>query len=186
MDKNSLNKKEKMAEFLVALLFILTGIILRLVPHPPNFAPIGAIALFGGVYLSKRLALILPLVAMIISDAFIGYYDPRLMASVYGSFLLCVLLGFWLKKNKKWYTVAGSSIVSSSLFFLITNFGVWVFTPWYEPTISGLVYSYWMALPFFKNTLLGDIFYISVFFGLYELVKIWVKKILRKMSVSRI
>lgn len=186
MNKNSLDKREKMAEFLVALLFILTGIILRLVPHPPNFAPIGAIALFGGVYLSKRLALILPLVAMIISDAFIGYYEPKLMASVYGSFLLCVFLGFWLKKNKRWYTVAGGSILCSLLFFIITNFAVWAFTTWYGPTISGLVYCYWMALPFFKNTLLGDLFYINVFFGLYELVKIWVKKILRKMSVSKI
>ena len=171
-----ISKKGKILEFSIALIFILIGVGLRLLPHPPNFAPIAAIALFGGVYFSKKLAFILPLAAMAISDKFIGFYEPKLMASVYGSFLLCVLLGFWLKKHKKWYTIGGSAIISSITFFLITNFAVWAFTPWYAKTIFGLIQCYLMAIPFFKNTLLGDLFYVTIFFGNYEAVEIWIRK----------
>lgn len=173
---SKLTKKGKTLEFIVALLFILIGVSLRLLPHAPNFAPIAAIALFGGVYFSKKIALFLPLAAMAIGDLFIGWYEPKLMFSVYGSFLLCVVLGFWLKRNKKWYTVGGSAILSAVLFFLITNFSVWVFTPWYAKTLSGIIQCYLMALPFFRNTLLGDLFYVIVFFGSYELIEVWIRK----------
>lgn len=176
MKKFTLNKKGKFLEFVVALIFILIGVSFRLLPHPSNFTPLAAIALFGGVYLSKKIAFVLPVVAMAISDIFIGYYEPKLMVSVYGSFILCVILGFWLKKHKRWYTVIGSSILGAVLFFLITNFAVWVFTPWYLKTIPGLIECYLMALPFFRNTLLGDLFYTSCFFGVYEMVRVWVKK----------
>jgi len=176
MEKNLLLKKEKTLEFLVVLLFILIGIGLRLLPHPPNFAPIATMALFGGTYFSRKISFILPLAIMAISDLFIGYYDPRLMISVYGSFLLCVVLGFWLKEHKKWYTVLGSSFLSAIIFFFITNFAVWVFAPWYAKTFSGLVQCYIMAIPFFKNTLLGNLFYVVVFFGAYEAVEVWIKK----------
>ena len=176
MSKITLSKRGKIIEFSIALLLISIGVSLRLLPHPPNFAPIAAIALFGGVYFSRKIALILPIVAMAISDIFIGDYEPKLMASVYGSFLLCVVLGFWLKKHKKWYTVGGSVLSCSVLFFLITNFAVWDFTPWYAKTISGLIQCYLMALPFFKNTLLGDLFYVTIFFGAYEIVEVWIKR----------
>jgi len=119
---------------------------------------------------------------MIISDFFIGYYQFSLMAVVYGSFLLCVLLGFWLKKNKKWYTIGGSAILGAVLFFLITNFAVWAFTPWYAKTFSGLIQCYLMALPFFRNTLLGNLFYVSIFFGVYEMVEVWIRKKLRMIG----
>lgn len=171
-----ISKKGKIVKFVIALLFILAGIGLRLVPHAPNFTPIAAIALFGGVYFSKKTALILPVLAMLISDVFIGFYDLKIMAAVYGSFILCAILGFWLKKRKKWQTVAGAAILSSVLFFLITNFAVWAFSPWYAKTFSGIIQSYLMALPFFRNTLLGDLFYTAVFFGVYELVMVWVRK----------
>jgi len=176
MSEIILSKKGKILELLIGLIFILIGVGLRLLPHPPNFAPIAAIALFGGVYFSRKIALILPMAAMIISDIFIGYYEFSLMAFVYGSFLLCVVLGFWLKKHKKWYTVGGSAILSAILFFLITNFAVWAFTPWYTKTIFGLIQCYLMALPFFKNTLLGDLFYVTAFFGTYEMVEVWIRK----------
>ncbi len=169
-------KKGKNIEFLIALIFVLIGISLRLIPHAPNFAPIAAIALFGGVYFSKKIALTLPVLAVLISDVFIGFYDLKLMAAVYGSFILCAVLGFWLKNNKKWHTVAGAAILSSVLFFLITNFAVWAFSPWYAKTFSGIIQSYVMALPFFRNSLLGDLFYTTVFFGAYELVRVWVRK----------
>ena len=169
-------KKGKNIEFLIALIFVLIGISLRLIPHAPNFAPIAAIALFGGVYFSKKIALTLPVLAVLISDVFIGFYDLKLMAAVYGSFILCAVLGFWLKNNKKWHTVAGAAILSSVLFFLITNFAVWAFSPWYAKTFSGIIQSYVMALPFFRNSLLGDLFYTTVFFGAYELVRVCVRK----------
>ena len=176
MEKDISTKKGKNLEFLIALFFTLIGVSLRFLPHPPNFAPIAAIALFGGVYFSKRTALILPMAVMIISDLFIGYYEPKLMATVYGSFLLCVILGFWLKKHKKWYTVLGSSLFGAIIFFVLTNFAVWAFTPWYAKTISGLIQCYLMALPFFKNTLLGDLFYVTIFFGVYELFQVWIRE----------
>jgi len=176
MSEIILSKKGKILEFSIALLLILIGVSLRLLPHPPNFAPIAAIALFGGVYFSRKIAFILPMAALIISDIFIGYYKFSLMIFVYGSFLLCVILGFWLKKHKKWYTVGGSAILCAVLFFLITNFAVWVFTPWYPKTLFGLFQCYLMALPFFKNTLLGDLFYVTSFFGTYEIVEVWIRK----------
>jgi len=182
MPKNFLTKKGKILEFLIVLLLILIGVSLRLLPHPPNFTPILAIALFGGVYLSRKIALILPITAMIISDIFIGYYELKLMAVVYGSFLLCVVLGFWLKKNKKWSTVLGSSLFAAIIFFLLTNFAVWAFTPWYAKTFSGIIQCYLMALPFFKNTLLGNLFYVTIFFGAYEIVEVWIRKKFRILS----
>lgn len=185
MFKAILNKKstactqEKILVFLVALIFIFVGISLRLFPHPPNFAPIAAIALFGGVYLRKKTALLLPILALMISDIFIGYYEIGLMVSVYGSFLLLVILGFWLKKHKKWYTVLGSSVLAAITFFLLTNFAVWLFTPWYAKNIFGLIQCFLMALPFFRNTLLGNLFYVPCFFGAYEIVRVWIGKKVR-------
>ena len=171
-----ISKKGKILGFIIALIFVLIGASLRLIPHPPNFAPIAAIALFGGVYLSKKVALALPLAAMVVSDIFIGYYSLLLMISVYGSFLLMVVLGVWLKKHKKWYTVGGSAIMCAILFFLITNFAVWAFAPWYSKTFTGLIQCYLLAIPFFRNTLLGNLFYVTCFFGVYELVKVLIRK----------
>lgn len=176
------SKKGKIIEFLVALSLILIGVVMRILPHQPNFTPLAAMALFGGVYFSRRLALIIPMAAMFVSDIFIGFYDIRLMLFVYASFLLCVLLGFWLKKNKKWYTVIGTAAAGSLLFFLITNFAVWFLTPWYEKSLAGIIQCYFMALPFFRNTLSGDLFYVTVLFGTYELIALFVRE---KLSVAK-
>ena len=186
MSKNKTAKNIRKIEFFAALIFILIGAGLRLLPHAPNFTPIAAIALFAGVYFSRKAALILPLLAMAVSDIFIGYYDFWVMISVYGSFLLFVALGFWLKKHKKWHTIAGSAFLSAVLFFLITNFAVWVFTPWYAKTLSGIIQCYLLALPFLKNTLLGNLFYTLVFFGGYELIEVWIKSrlMVKKKALS--
>lgn len=167
---------EKNLKFIVALFFVLIGVSLRLVPHAPNFTPIVAIALFGGVYFSKKIAVVLPVLAMLVSDVFIGFYDFKIMAAVYGSFVLCAILGFWLKNHKKWNTIAGAAILSSVLFFVVTNFAVWAFSPWYAKTFSGIAQCFVMALPFFRNSLLGDIFYTGVFFGAYEFAMVLVRK----------
>lgn len=171
-----ITKKGKILKLIIALLFVAIGVSLRLLPHPPNFTPILAIALFGGVYFSRKIAFVLPILAMVFSDIFIGYYGVLLMITVYGTFLLSVVLGFWLKKHKKWYTVLGSAILSAVLFFLVTNFAVWAFTPLYAKTLSGIIQSYIMAIPFFRNTLLGNLFYVTVFFGAYEIAKVWIEK----------
>ncbi len=171
-----LTKKGKNLEIITTLVFILLGASLRFVPHPPNFAPIAAMALFGAVYLPRKIAFILPVATMVVSDFFIGYYEPELMISVYGSFILCVFLGFWLKSHKKWHLVGGGAILSAVLFFLITNFTVWFFAPWYPRTFPGIIQCYLMALPFFRNTLLGDLFYAFFFFGAYEMAKGQIKK----------
>jgi hypothetical protein len=184
MENVTLSNKGKILEFLFGIFLIFVGAFIRLLPHPPNFTPIGAIALFGGVYLSKWLAISIPISAMIISDVFLvllrktsfSSYPFFLMLSVYGSCILCVFFGLWLKKRKRWYFVFGTSFLCSVSFFLITNFGVWAFTNWYPKNIRGLIECYIMAISFFKNTLLGDFFYVSLFFGSYELIDLWIRK----------
>ena len=155
----------------MALFFIIAAVILRLVPHLPNFAPIAAMALFGGTYLNKKFALIVPIAAMLVSDYFIGFYNHWVMISVYGSFIIIGLLGWWLKKNKSVANVIGVSLFGSIIFFLVTNFAVWVIPhSMYPHTWQGLISCYIMGLPFFRNTLMGDLFYVAIMFGLYEIV----------------
>ncbi len=162
-------------KIIIFVILVVLGFTFRLLPHSWNFTPIGAIALFSGFYFKKKYAFAIPVLAMFISDAFLGFYNWKLMPIVYGSFLLCVVLGFWLKKHKKWYTVAGTSIIAALLFFFITNFAVWIFTPWYAKTLSGVIQCYIMAIPFFRNTLLGNLFYVTVFFGAYEIIQVLIK-----------
>ena len=158
----------------MAFFFILTGVILRLLPHLPNFAPIAAMALFGGTYLNRRYALVVPLIALLIGDIFIGFYSPWIMLSVYGSFALIGLIGIWLKNHKNVPNVIGGTLMGSIIFFLVTNFACWVIPhSFYPHTWQGLMQSFIMGLPFFRNTLMGDLFYVGAMFGLYELV-LWV------------
>lgn len=157
------------------LMVVGTAVILRLLPHAPNFAPIGALALFGGAYLNGIFAFVVPLSAMFVSDLFLGFHNT--MFFVYGSFILIGLLGLWLKNHKSAGNVILASLSSSVLFFLLTNFGVWLVSGMYQKTASGLMESYFMALPFFRNTLLGDLFYTGVFFGGYEVLKAFTYKV---------
>ena len=177
---SELSKTKKFLEITAALIIVSIGIISRIIPHAPNFAPVAAIALFSGVYFSKKTAIILPVILMFASDIFIGFYDLKLMAVVYLSFVLCGILGFWLKERKKWHTIIFCSIFCSLIFFILTNFAVFIFAPWYPKTISGLMQCYVMALPFFRNSLQGDLFFIFVFFGAYELADVLIKNKFQK------
>ena len=143
----------------------------RLVPHLPNFTPVGALALFAGMYLAKKSkwALLLPLSVMFITDLAIGFYDTKLMLVVYGSFLFYGIFGLLIKNKRSVGTITLATLAGSFLFYLITNFAVWAFSPLYAPTLQGLMLSYTMALPFLKYTLLGDFFFVGVFVGAYEL-----------------
>ena len=170
-----------MINFITAVSLILFAAFSRLIPHPMNFAPITAIALFSAVYLNKRSAFIIPVAAMIISDAVIGFYGG--IEWVYGSFVLIGLIGLWLKKRiegtgagKKTAYVAGTTIISSLLFFALTNFGVWLSGMFYEMSFKGLVQCYTMAIPFFRNTLAGDLVFTGVMFVIYETVIRFVQK----------
>ncbi|HPI37752.1 MAG TPA: hypothetical protein PK397_07395 [Ignavibacteriaceae bacterium] len=156
--------------------FFLTGLILaavfsRLIPHPPNFAPIAAIALFGGAYFdNKKLAFIVPFIALLISDLVIGFYDG--MWAIYLSFALVVGIGFMLRNRVNTGRVAIAAVSSSVLFFVVTNFAVWVSGFLYPMNFSGLVTCYTAAIPFFHNTLIGDLVYSGALFGLYALAKV--------------
>lgn len=154
---------------------VLFGMILlaaasRLVPHPPNFAPIAAMALFAGAHFSdRRIAFLAPVAALLLSDLVLGFYG--LMSIVYACFALIVLIGFSLREKCTPLHVGGAALGSSVLFFIITNFGVWAFGSLYPKTIEGLVTCYIAALPFFHNTLLGDAFYTAVLFGGFALAE---------------
>ncbi len=147
------------------LLIILLAVIARLIPHAPNFAPIGGLALFSGANFKKKSALLIPLSAMFISDIFLGFH--KTIPYVYASFIIIALIG-GLIKNNKWQSIFKASIVSSVLFFVVTNFGVWAAESMYQKNLNGLMQSYVMGLPFFKNTVLSDLFYSFSFFYGYK------------------
>jgi hypothetical protein len=144
----------------------------RLVPHPPNFSPIAAMALLGGAcFVEKRWAFVLPLAALVFSDALLGFH--RLVPLVYGCFALSVCLGFWLRSRRTAVSIAGAALAASLLFFTVTNFGVWLFGDMYPKTTEGLVACYLAAIPFFGNTLLGDAAYTLLLFGGSALTEKW-------------
>ncbi len=151
---------------MLAVLLILLGISSRFILHIPNFTPILAIALFAGFYLSRRNAVLVPLLMMIICDAIIGFH--AMVPFTWGTILLVSLIGSGLKDNKSLATVGVSSIGAAVLFYIITNFGVWLFYPTYPKTLAGLGQCYVAAIPFFRGTLSSTLIYSAVLFGSYE------------------
>lgn len=153
---------------LIVLSIILLGAATRLLPHPPNFTAIGAIALFGGAFFtSRRLAILLPLAALFLADLLFEIFIPAMgfhqsMPFVYISFVIITLLGFYLRKNRSFIRVGIYSLVSSVIFFAISNFGSWLV--FYPQTPEGLVSCYIAAIPFFHYNVLGDLFFNAVFF----------------------
>jgi len=152
-------------------LLILLGMATRFVPHPGNFTAIGAIALFSGLYLEKKQAFWLPIIAMFISDIFIGFYNPYIMATVYLGFTVTVLIGQTLKNKLTTIPVIGGILSASIIFFLLTNTAVWLFGTMYTHNLSGLLESYYMAIPFWRNEILADLFYSGVLIGGYEMIR---------------
>jgi hypothetical protein len=152
----------------------------RLLPHPPNFTPLAALALFGGTYFtSPRAAFAVPLAAMFFSDLALGllFYGMAIfpmMPFVYASFALTVMLGFWVRRRCSPVTVGTAALAASVLFFAITNFGVWLRGRMYARTPEGLAACYAAALPFFQNTLAGDAIFTLVLFGGFALAQHYV------------
>jgi hypothetical protein len=145
----------------------------RLIPHPPNLAPIRAMALCGGAcFAHRRAAFVVPLAAMFLSDLAIGLLSVnlplglhRLLPFVYGSFALIVCLGFWLGSRRTVVPIAGAALASSVLYVVLTSFGIWAPGSWYPKTWEGLVACYAAAIPFCHHTLVGDAGYTTVPFG---------------------
>ncbi len=155
--------------FLTLGILVALGVVGRLMPHAANTTPITAIALFISAYFGIRYSIPIIICLMLVSDFFIGFYSLSIMLSVYGSLIVAGLLGAFLQKGKTFNSTFTLTISSSLIFFLVTNWAVWQFGTMYEHSFSGLMQSYLMAIPFFKNSLVGDIFYSGLLFGVYEL-----------------
>lgn len=151
----------------VPYLFVLLTIVLRLIPHVPNAAPVGALALLLGATLPKKTAIITTTLTLLITDYFIGFHN--VIVWVYGSYALIALLSKKISSMKISVQIT-SSLTASLLFYFITNFGVWATTTMYEKNATGLIASYTNALPFLRNTILGDTLYTLVFFALYSII----------------
>jgi len=165
MNKASLSPK---LIFVISVIF--AGAMMRLIPHWPNFTPIAAIALFGGTYLKRKdLSLLVPILAMLVSDAIIGFHS--VMIPVYISFVLIGTMGFLLRRKVTVFNVFSASLASSVVFFLITNAASWSggLMP-YSKDFSGLIQAYTAGLPFFLNGIAGDLFYNGLFFGAFYLI----------------
>jgi hypothetical protein len=159
--------KEKYLPTVIALSLIAIGIMLRVLPHPANFAPIAAISIFGGSVLPKKVAIWVPLGAMMISDAIIGFYS--LMPLIWVCYLIIALASCKWLRPASLLKGAILTVSSSVFFFVVTNFGVWLASGMYAHNWSGLVSCYTMALPFFRNTALSDAVYTAALFGIYVL-----------------
>ena len=155
--------------------FTITGLILlaaasRLLPHPPNFAPITAIALFGGAYFTRKwAAFVVPFVIMFLTDLILGFHTD--MLAVYVGFALIVGIGFMLRNRISIGGIIGASLGGSVLFFLITNLSVWLTGTMYPQTVSGLLACYAAGIPFFHYSVISTLVYSSVLFGAFELAK---------------
>jgi hypothetical protein len=161
------------------VLVVLAAAATRLLPHPPNFTAMTALALFGGSYFSdRRLAVTLPLLALLLSDLALGVYWQWDFRAIQGHmwvqylcFLGIVCMGFMLRESRGALRVGAVAFTASCLFFLVTNFAEWLFQPWYPKTATGLVASYVAGIPFFRNALIGDLFYTALMFGGFHLLE---------------
>jgi len=158
--------------FLVAAM-IMFAAVLRIVPHPWNFTPVGAMALFSGaMFRDRRVAFLFPLAALFAGDLFVSLH--RLLLVVYASFLLEVLIGTWLGQRQSVPRIAVAVFLGALQFFLITNFAIWKTFDTYPHTLAGLGACYFAGLPLFGNTLAGDALYATLFFGAFAVAeKYW-------------
>lgn len=180
-----MNNKKLTLRFSVITVIILLAAFSRLIPHPANFAPIGGMALFGATYYTRKgWAYLVPIAAMWISDLilnnvvyaqyfdrFVWFYSGSLFT--YGAFALIVLMGTFTLRKVRVPRLLFSAFGASIIFFLVSNFGVWFSTTMYPKTAAGLAACYAAGIPFFKNTVLGDLVYSTALFGLFEISLSW-------------
>lgn len=174
--------------FTPRFIFITTAVLVaaasRLFPHIPNFTPIAAMALFGAVnFTDKRLAFIIPLIAMLISDIGLelttGWGFHNTIIYVYAAFILTSAIGLYVKRNTNIRNIIAASVLSSLLFFILTNFGVWAAAGGIGGA-AGLGATYVLGIPFFAPTLLGDIFFNAILFGAFYLAQRRIPALIKK------
>jgi hypothetical protein len=168
-----LSQKENLLyRTLLALVLIGLAAAVRIAPHPWNFTPVGAMALFSGAVLKdRRLAFAFPLLALFAGDLFVGFYKLSVMLIVYASFFLSVLIGRWLREHRTVSRISLATLLGAIQFFLVTNFAAWKFLGGYSHNASGLFTCYIAAIPLFWNTLAGDAAYAALLFGGYALAE---------------
>ena len=155
------------SNFLITI-FVIVGVITRLIPHPPNLTAVGAVALFGGaLYFDKKISLIIPIIILAISDFILGF---QMNISVYFSFFLIVLLGINLRTKLSLKNIISYSILSGLTFFIVTNLFVFLGSTYYSQDIYGLILCYTLALPFLANTILGNLLYSLALFYTFKYV----------------
>lgn len=185
LKESIISMRIKQSTFTLSILVIVLvglGVVTRFFPHPANFTAIGAVALFAGALFPNKFGLFIPLIAMMVSDVFIGFHTIILFT--WGSMAIAGLIGWQMRKSLSPISVLSGSLFSSIQFFLITNWAVWMFTPLYTKNISGLFHSYVMGLPFFRNMMLGDMLYVTILFGAYALAVQYVfKKPVREQEI---
>jgi hypothetical protein len=166
-----LSQKENLLyRTLLAFAMIVLAAALRIAPHPWNFTPVGAMALFSGAIIrDRRLAFVFPILALFVGDIFIGFH--KLMPVVYASFFVSVAIGFWLRDRRAVGRIAAATLLGAVQFFLVTNFAVWAFGLFYPRTSAGLLACYIAGVPFFWNTLAGDGVYALLLFGGFALAE---------------
>jgi len=165
-DADAANAPALRADLLLALALIALCVAVRLLPHVSNFSPVAAAALFAGAMLGRRsLALAVPVVAMLIGDLVLGFYDWRVMAVVYAALALPALIGMLARNHRVWPVAIGGALAASLIFFVTTNFAVWAFSGMYSLDGAGLIQCYVAALPFLKYTVAGDLFWSVALFG---------------------
>ncbi len=170
MNINSSEKHNFVVRTILIFAIIVLAAALRLAPHPWNFTPVGAIALFSGAMVrDRRLAFLFPLLVMFATDALIGF--NKLSPLVYASFLVSVGIGRFLIRKRNVLRIGGTTFLGSLQFFLVTNFGVWAFLNSYPRTGAGLTACYVAGIPFFWNTLAGDAVYATFLFGGFALAE---------------
>jgi hypothetical protein len=157
-------KENLLYRTLLALAIIALAAALRIAPHPWNFTPVGAMALFSGAIIrDRRLAFFFPIFALFVGDIFVGFH--KLMPVVYASFLVSVAIGLWLRDRRTVGRITAATLLGAIQFFLVTNFAVWAFGLSYPRNSAGLLACYVAGIPFFWNTLAGDAVYAVLLFG---------------------
>jgi len=153
---------------------IVLGVAGRLLPHPPNFTPMAAIALFAGfIFVKRYMAIVAIIVTMLLCDFFafgslsVSWFGSKSMFVVYLALLFPIVFKNFLQKKLSVLKIAGAALASSVVFFIATNFAVWAFSPMYAKTLEGLIFCYTMAIPFFQNTVAGNLVWSGVIFGAY-------------------
>ena len=160
-------------KYVLPVALIVLALIGRVIPHPDNFTPVLAVALFGGAILGGPTAYLVPLGAMFLSDLLLGHAFTWMTPVIYGCIVAGTALGRWLSQNRTWTRTGLAAISGSLLFYIVTNFAVWLAGHGsYARTAEGLLQCYLAALPFFRNGLAGDLFWTALLFGLYDLVRL--------------